>query len=116
MLISAESVEEAAAAETRDDLIIVYIQTDAHKLVVRSRLPGDKYRPSGFPGRRKVKEMMSEAEIPLPLREVWPVVVGSSGIVWVPGARVSEEYRVKEGLSPVIKLSLLRGGCNGGKR
>ena len=52
---------------------------------------------------------MSEAQIPAPLRDRWPVFCNGADIVWVPGVRISELYRVKKPDS-VIKLCFIRGG------
>jgi tRNA(Ile)-lysidine synthetase-like protein len=42
---------------------------------------------NGGPGRR-VKRFFADAKIAGPLREGWPVVVASGGVVWIPGVRV----------------------------
>lgn len=86
-----------------------YLNADIECLAVRTRLPGDRYWPLGAPGSKKLKEVMSEAQIPAPLRDRWPVLCHGDDIVWVPGVRVSEHYRVKN-LDRVIKLCFIRGG------
>ncbi|MDP3486983.1 MAG: tRNA lysidine(34) synthetase TilS [Bacillota bacterium] len=86
-----------------------YLNASVPGLNVRTRIPGDRYWPLGAPGAKKLKEVMSEAQIPAPLRDRWPVVCNGRDIVWVPGVRISELYRVKE-MDRVIKLRFIRGG------
>jgi tRNA(Ile)-lysidine synthase len=63
-------------------------------LTVRSRLEGDRYRPLGAPGRKKLKEIMRARGIPADLRPRLPVFVSGGKIVWVPGLPVAEEFKV----------------------
>lgn len=68
---------------------------------VRRRCRGDRFRPLGAPGRRKVSDLMIDGKIPSGERDFWPVVVNAEGeILWVPGfppadwAKVGYESRV----------------------
>ncbi len=83
------------------------------ELSVRSRLPGDRYRPSGFSGQRKLQDVMSEAGVPLWLRGAWPVVLCGDTVVWTPGGRVAHGFEPAAG-SRVTALSLHLGGRSDG--
>lgn len=74
-------------------------------LVVRSRRPGDLYRPLGAPGRKKVKEMMRERRLPLAERERLPVFVSGGRIVWVLGLPVADEVKVTDRTERLVILS-----------
>jgi tRNA(Ile)-lysidine synthase len=63
-------------------------------LVVRSRRPGDLYRPIGAPGRKKLKEVLRAKGVPLRDRDRLPVFVSRGEIVWVPGCPVAEKFKV----------------------
>jgi len=63
-------------------------------LAVRSRREGDRYRPLGAPGRKKVKELMRAKKIPLRERDRRPVFLSGGEIIWVPGLPVAEEFKV----------------------
>ena len=43
-------------------------------LIVRSRLPGDKYRPLGAPGSKKLKEILRAKKVPRAERDTLPGV------------------------------------------
>jgi tRNA(Ile)-lysidine synthase len=79
-----------------DDARRCYLDANKLKfpLEVRSRCPGDKYQPIGMSGEKKLKEMMSERNIPREERDLLPLFVSDSQIIWSPGLPVSEAFRV----------------------
>jgi tRNA(Ile)-lysidine synthase len=67
----------------------------AGPLVVRSRRPGDRLRPLGAPGRRKLQDVLVDRRVPRADRDRVPVVVDARGrIVWIAGVAMAEECRV----------------------
>lgn len=58
-------------------------------LMVRSWARGDEIRCFGHGGRSKVGDLFTNAKIPKPLRQVWPVVTHGEDVVWVPGLKRS---------------------------
>ncbi|CAG7649950.1 tRNA(Ile)-lysidine synthase [Paenibacillus solanacearum] len=67
---------------------------DADQLVfplsVRSRRPGDRMKPYGLNGTKKVKDMYIDAKVPPLLRERIPIVEDAAGtVLWLPGVRRS---------------------------
>jgi tRNA(Ile)-lysidine synthase len=63
-------------------------------LVIRSRKPGDRYRPLGAPGRQKLKEVLRARGVPVGERDRRPVFLSAGEIVWVPGCPVAEAFKV----------------------
>jgi tRNA(Ile)-lysidine synthase len=76
-------------------------------LTVRSRRPGDKYRPLGAPGTKKLKEILRAKEIPLAERDTLPVFLSGDKIVWVPGLPVAEQYKLKPRTQTVFLVQKL---------
>jgi len=54
-------------------------------LAVRTARPGDRIRPFGMTGRKKVFDVFQEHRVPTSLRTRWPLVLFGSEVVWVPG-------------------------------
>ncbi len=79
-----------------DDSKRCYLDADRLEfpLEVRTRKPGDKYRPFGMKGQKKLKDLLRERKLPKTERDVLPVFIAGSKIVWVPGLPVSQEFRV----------------------
>jgi len=66
----------------------------AWPLVMRARRPGDKMRPRGGRGGRKLSDLMIDAKIARPLRGKLPVVTTADDVVlFVPGLRPAEAGR-----------------------
>jgi tRNA(Ile)-lysidine synthase len=77
-------------------------------LTVRTRRPGDRLRPVGMAGEKKVKALLMEAKVPPGERDRWPLVCDQGGIVWVVGVRIADGYKVEAGTSEVLRLEAKR--------
>ncbi len=79
-------------------------------LAVRSRLPGDRFRPLGLPADKKLKELFIEAKIPAGMRPRVPLVCDREGIVWVAGLRPAERCKVHAGTKRLLVLEFEHDG------
>lgn len=59
-------------------------------LRIRNFRPGDRMRPSGLQGHRKIKKIFNDRKIPASQRHGTPLLVGGREILWVVGVRRSE--------------------------
>jgi tRNA(Ile)-lysidine synthase len=76
-------------------------------LTVRSRRPGDRLRPLGSPGSRKLQDLFVDRKVPGFARDRVPLVVDHSGrIVWVVGHVIADECRVTRPESGMVILEL----------
>jgi tRNA(Ile)-lysidine synthase len=73
-------------------------------LVVDSVRPGDRMRPLGMEGSRKLQDMLTDAKVPARQRPLVPVVRDGERIVWLAGVRMSDEYRVGPDTCRAIRL------------
>jgi tRNA(Ile)-lysidine synthase len=83
------------------------------RLVVRSWQPGDRVRPGGDFGRKKVQDLFVDRKVPRADRHRVPIVAAPDGrIVWVAGHAVSREFRATSATKSVVVLSFEPlGGC-----
>jgi tRNA(Ile)-lysidine synthetase-like protein len=82
----------------------------AWPLTLRGRRPGDRMRPRGGLGSRKVADLMIDAKIPLGERAGLPVVAGADGeVLFVAGLRPSETGRPCESTRRWIGFDLRPG-------
>lgn len=100
---------------SRDDLDagagVAIVQASAihGALTVRNRRAGDRLRPFGAAGRRKLQDLFVDRKIPRRDRDTVPLVVDGSGrIVWVAGVVMAEECRVTAPSAGVVVLKLER--------
>jgi tRNA(Ile)-lysidine synthase len=68
------------------------------RLGVRSRRPGDRFRPLGMAGHHKsLQDLFVDARVDRQAREGWPLLVKlpEDAILWVPGQRLDEAARLR---------------------
>ena len=53
-------------------------------------MPGDRMRPLGGVGRRRVSRLLMEGRIPRSERKVYPLLTREDSVIWVPGICRSE--------------------------
>ena len=76
-------------------------------LSVRTRRPGDRFRPAGAIGRRKLQDFFVDRKVARTTRDHVPLVVDASDrIVWVAGYAVDDAFRVTNPAQAVIILRL----------
>ena len=75
---------------------------------LRTRRPGDRFQPLGMAGRSQgLAELFTNAKVPAPARDRWPLLVTSSGdIAWVCGLRVDERVQITPATQQVLHISL----------
>ncbi len=73
---------------------------------VRARKPGDRIRPFGMRGRKKLSDIFIDRKIPLGLRDRYPVFEDSGGPFWVPGVATDERTRIQPGARRVTRMRL----------
>ncbi len=83
---------------------LININTNNGDLIVRVWEIGDKFIPLGFRGTKKISDVLNEIEVPSHLRKNHPVVVFNNEIVWVPGYRIAEKFKVTEENSSALHI------------
>jgi tRNA(Ile)-lysidine synthase len=73
----------------------IQLQSIRLPLFVRNRRPGDRFRPLGAPGRRKLQDVFVDRKVPRAERDRVPLIVDADDrIVWVAGLVVAHDCRV----------------------
>ena len=76
-------------------------------LTVRNRRPGDRLRPVGLGGAKKLQDLFVDRKVRREERDRMPIVTDANDrIIWVPGHALAEEFRVTEGTNAVVVLKL----------
>jgi len=75
-------------------------------LRARSWLPGDRYRPLGAPGERKLQDIFTEAHVPRRLRTRVPLILDEEGIIWLAGFRIADRVKITSGTVRSLRLSI----------
>ena len=84
----------------------------AMPLGVRRRRRGDRFRPLGMAGEKKLQDVFVDAKVPRGERDRVPIVCDRAGIVWVVGRRMAERARVADSTRRVLHVSAALEGAN----
>lgn len=73
---------------------------------LRTFRPGDRFRPFGMKGSRKVKEFFIDNKVPAAVRRSVPLLFGGGELLWICGMRVSEAARIRSGTLEVAEVDI----------
>ncbi len=77
-------------------------------LTVRIACPGDRMRPFGMTGSKKLQDILVDAKIPRGARAVLPVIDCGGRIVWLPGYRIDREWAVADPHASALQITVER--------
>lgn len=75
---------------------------------VRSWKVGDRFRPWGLKGSKKLQDLFVDAKVPREKRAKVPVITDQNGILWVPGFRIDARGGINEATEEVLILAIHR--------
>jgi tRNA(Ile)-lysidine synthase len=78
------------------------------ELTVRSRRPGDRLRPLGLGGEKKLQDILVDAKVPARERHGVPLVCVGGQIAWVAGHCIDERYAITSSTRNVIHILISR--------
>lgn len=76
-------------------------------LFIRSRKPGDKIKPLGMNGHKKIKDILIDQKVPKYEREQQPLIVDTEdNIIWLVPYKISDDYKINKKTNKVLTLKL----------
>jgi tRNA(Ile)-lysidine synthase len=110
---TAEISASAGSHRARAHLAVVQLDPGRHQLAVRNRRPGDRFRPLGMGGGKKLQDFLVDRKVARERRDEIPLVVDEADrIVWVAGHAIDERFRVTDAAQAVVVLRLRQGGTS----
>jgi tRNA(Ile)-lysidine synthase len=104
---AAAEFERFSAGRRERDVAFVRLDRCHGSLAVRSRRAGDRFRPPGLAGRKKLQDYFVDHKIARDRRDGVPLVVDETDrIVWVAGLCVDDEFRVTDAAQAMLILRL----------
>lgn len=95
------------AVDISVEAVVLFSSDD---FVVRSWMPGDRYRPLGSPGTAKVQDLFVNRKVPFERRHHLPVVCAADGtILWIPGFPPAECSKVADDSVTAVQLTYTAG-------
>lgn len=77
----------------------------------RQRQPGDRFRPAGGRGSRRLQDFLIDQRLPRELRAAWPILATQKHIVWVAGLRADDRFQATESTRRRLWVMLRRRSC-----
>ncbi|MGO9569977.1 MAG: tRNA lysidine(34) synthetase TilS [Desulfomonilaceae bacterium] len=77
-------------------------------LTVRSPRPGDRFRPWGLQGTRKLKKVLIDLKIPRDFRKQLPLLLKGDTILWIPGVRRSDAAPIRSATRRVLEVRIVK--------
>jgi len=105
------SVSSLATLDPPPSARCVYVDADraGTGLALRRRRPGDRFRPLGLGGTRKLKDVLIDAHVPRRWRDGVPLLIDTDDrILWVVGHQIADDVRVTSETRRALRLDLHR--------
>jgi tRNA(Ile)-lysidine synthase len=80
-------------------------------LAVRNFRLGDRFRPLGMTGHKKVKDLFIDHKVPLSIRATLPLLATGQEVLWIPGYARSETARVSEKTQSILRIKVVSIGA-----
>lgn len=107
-VISFEVVDYNKDLNIEVDKNVAYM--DYHKvhfpLIIRNIRAGDKFRPLGMGGFKKIKDFLIDCKIPKNMRKFIPLLVAGDQIVWISGLRLDDRVKLTGDTREVLKVGI----------
>lgn len=107
-MLRGQRVEAPQAREfgTADPAREAWIAVEDPVLEVRLWRAGDRYRPLGAPGRRKLQDLLTDRKVKAEQKRRLPVLINGQGeIIWVAGLPPADRFRLRSDSKTALKLT-----------
>ena len=101
-----KATAETALGPTSPDTAYVDLDSLGRDIVVRNKLPGDRFQPLGFAGTKKLQDFFVDEKIPQEKRDAVPVFESAGRIIWLGGLRLDDRSKVTATTRRILKLEL----------
>ena len=96
----------AAPLESPRNAFRIFVGADAiaFPLTIRNNRPGDRFRPAGGRGTRKIGRFLGDCHVPACERPRIPLVISHGTIIWVAGHRLDASVTPPEPGTPALEI------------
>ena len=97
-------------ADFRQEAGVAFLDAECatFPLHIRNWKHGDRFRPLGLSGTKKLSDFFIDARIPKQERKKIPLVFKDEDLIWVAGHQIHHDYRITEKTTRVLRIDLLR--------
>ena len=105
LTLKAEIIEPDKAGFPGDQVNQAFLDFEktGKNIVIRFFQAGDRLKPLGMKGTKKLKSLFIDEKVPQGIRSTVPILTtGDNDIIWVYGTRIAHPYRVTSNTSKVL--------------
>ncbi|MBO8131178.1 MAG: tRNA lysidine(34) synthetase TilS [Candidatus Marinimicrobia bacterium] len=105
-IFKSELINKNSIKFERENLNVEFIDYDKviGDLKLRKWKRGDKIKPLGMNGHKKVSDIYVDKKVPFWKKDMIPLLVDSKNIIWVCGLVLSEDYKIDDKTKNVLKV------------
>ena len=110
-VLSLKYVEMSAALEkeiyTNQNPYVAFLDSSglSNSIYLRIRRDGDRFQPLGMTSSDvNLANFLINEKIPVRARKHWPLVCSGDSIVWLPGVRIDQKYRVTQDTKQILRV------------
>lgn len=107
-VVTADIVESASELPSGNEVHLDWECIGGRELVVRPRQAGDRFRPLGMDGTKKIQDFLVDAKVPRVERDRVPIVVAGDEIIWVVGHQIDDRFKLTEATKRILILEFAR--------
>ncbi|MFZ2287759.1 MAG: tRNA lysidine(34) synthetase TilS [Bacteroidales bacterium] len=78
----------------------------AFPVVVRNRVPGDRFMPLGMKQMKKISDFLIDLKMPVNVKEKVLLLISGEEVVWVMGYRIDDRFRVTGHTKKILVLTV----------
>ena len=106
-MIKMEVIDREKNVEFSNNALIKLFDYDKieERIVIRNRKDGDKMKPLGIKGTKKLKDIFINLKVPREERDIIPLICFDDEIAWIVGYKVSESFKITKSTKRVLKIS-----------
>jgi len=75
-------------------------------LLIRTRVEGDRFKPLGMKGRKKIKDFFIAKKIPQYKRDSIPLILSGHDIIWVVPYGIADDYKITSSTKKALRVSV----------
>lgn len=101
-----KSIEDCDMDKAGDYYALLDYERVAAPLTIRPWEKGDRFRPLGMRGEKKLQDFFTDAKVPLSRRDKIPILTTKDHIAWVVGYRIDERLKVRAATKEVLTVEV----------
>jgi len=76
--------------------------------IIRGIKPGDRFRPLGLKGSKKVGDFLTDKKVSKHIRDEIPVIYDKKGLIWLVGYQIADRVKIDKSTKKVLDIEFIK--------